>query len=199
MRQGEPMKRPTLIVLGAILLASVEAATFMAASYQPATRSAELENFHLVGASGRSYSIESFPTGSVLAIYFGYTTCLRACPTALNDLAGAIDRMGKLGPSIQPVFIDMDPDRGAIVRLPAYMEAFGPSLLGLTGSSDDIEQAAKSFKVRVERTPLSADPTDYVMKHTSPIFVMRPNDPHPKALPATSSPATIEAALRGAL
>jgi len=87
------MKRPTLIVLGAILLAGVGAATFMAASYQPATRSAELENFHLVGASGRSYSIESFPTGSVLAIYFGYTTCLRACPTALNDLAEAIDRI----------------------------------------------------------------------------------------------------------
>ena len=193
------MKRPTLIMLGAILLASVGAAIFMAASYQPETRSAELENFHLVGANGRSYSIESFPTGSVLAIYFGYTTCLRACPTALNDLADAIDRMGKLGASVQPVFIDLDPDRAALVSLPAYMEAFGQSFLGLTGSSDDIEQAAKSFKVRVERTHLSADPTDYVMKHTSPIFVMRPNDLHPKALPATSSPATIEAALRGAL
>jgi protein SCO1 len=193
------MKRPTLIVLGGILLAGVAAAIFMAASYQPATRSAELENFHLVGPSGRSYSIESFPTGSVLAIYFGYTTCLRACPTALNDLAEAIDRIGRLGASIQPVFIDLDPDRAALVSLPAYMEAFGPSFLGLTGPSDDIEQAAKSFKVRVERTPLSADPTDYVMKHTSPIFVMRPNDPHPKALPATSSPATIEAALRSAL
>src|SRR6516225_3982672 len=113
-RQREPMKRPTLIVLGAILLASVGAATFMAASYQPATRSVELENFHLVGANGRSYSIESFPTGSVLAIYFGYTTCLRACPTVLNDLADAIDRMGKLGVSIQPVFIDLDPDRTAL-------------------------------------------------------------------------------------
>ncbi len=149
--------------------------------------------------AGRSYSIESFPSDSVLAIYFGYTTCLRACPTALNDLAEAIDRIGRLGASIQPVFIDLDPDRAALVSLPAYMEAFGPSFLGLTGPSDDIEQAAKSFKVRIERTPLSADPTDYVMKHTSPIFVMRPNDPHPKALPATSSPATIEAALRSAL
>ena len=79
------------------------------------------------------------------------------------------------------------------------MEAFGPSFLGLTGSADDIEQAAKSFKVKLERIQLSDDPTDYVMKHTSPIFVMRPNDPHPRALPAASSPATIEAALRSAL
>ncbi len=171
----------------------------MAAASRPAARSAELENFHLVGPAGRSYSIESFPSGSVLVIYFGYSTCLRACPTALNAVAEAIGRLGKLGSSVKPVFIDMDPERAASVSLPAYMEAFGPGFLGLTGSSDDVEQAAKSFKVEVERTRLSADPTDYVMKHASPIFVMRPSDPHPKSLPATSSPAVIEASLRGAL
>jgi cytochrome oxidase Cu insertion factor (SCO1/SenC/PrrC family) len=79
------------------------------------------------------------------------------------------------------------------------MESFGPSFLGLTGSTDEIGQAAKSFKVEVERIQLSDDPTDYVMKHASPIFVMRPNDPHPKPLPATSSPEVIEATLRAAL
>jgi protein SCO1 len=193
------MKRPTLTLLGAFLLAGVGAANFMAASDQPATRSAELENFHLVGPTGRSYSIESFPSGSVLAIYFGYTTCQRSCPTALNSIAEAIDRLGKLGAAVQPVFIDMDPERAALVSIPAYMESFGPSFLGLSGSSDEIEQAAKSFKVKLERIQLSDDPTDYVMKHTSPIFVMRPNDPHPKPLPAASAPAVIEAALRSSL
>jgi protein SCO1 len=193
------MKRPTLTLLGAFLLAGVGAANFMAASDQPATRSAELENFHLVGPTGRSYSIESFPSGSVLAIYFGYTTCQRSCPTALNSIAEAIDRLGKPGAAVQPVFIDMDPERAALVSIPAYMESFGPSFLGLSGSSDEIEQAAKSFKVKLERIQLSDDPTDYVMKHTSPIFVMRPNDPHPKPLPAASAPAVIEAALRSSL
>jgi protein SCO1/2 len=190
------MKRPTLILLGMVLLAGVGAAIFVAASHQPATRGAELENFHLVGPTGRSYSIESFPSGSVLAIYFGYTTCLRSCPTALNSIAEAIDRLGKLGATVQPVFIDMDPERAALVGIPAYMESFGSSFLGLSGSSDEIEQAAKSFEVKLERIQLSDDPADYVMKHTSPIFVMRPTDPHPKPLPATSSPAVIEATLR---
>jgi protein SCO1/2 len=193
------MKRPTLAVLGVILLASVGAAIFIAASRQPAARSAELENFHLVGPTGHAYSIESFPSGFVLAIYFGYMTCLRSCPTALNGIAEAIDRLGKLGASVQPVFIDMDPERAALVSLPAYMESFGPGFLGLTGSPDDVEQAAKSFNVKLERIQLSDDPTDYVMKHTSPIFVMRPNDLHPKPLPPTSSPAVIEVALRSAL
>jgi protein SCO1 len=192
------MKRPTLGVLGVVLLASV-AAIFIAASRQPAARSAELENFHLVGPTGHAYSIESFPSGSVLAIYFGYTTCLRSCPTALNSIAEAIDRLGKLGAFVQPVFIDMDPERAALVSLPAYIESFGPSFLALTGSPDDVERAAKSFNVILERIQLSDDPTDYVMKHTSPIFVMRPNDPHPTPLPGTSSPAVIEVALRSAL
>jgi len=193
------MKRLTLILLGTVLLASVGAAIFIAASYRPATRSAELENFHLVGPAGRSYSIESFPSGAVLAIYFGYTTCQRSCPTALNNIAGAIDRLGKLGAVVQPVFIDMDPERAALVSIPAYLESFGPSFLGLTGSTDQIGQAAKSFKITLERLQLSDDPTDYVMQHTSPIFVMRPTDPHPKPLPATSSPEAIEGSLRSML
>src|SRR5215471_13020427 len=193
------MKRPTLILLGTVLLASVGLAMFTAASHQPAARRAELENFHLVGPTGRSYSIERFPSGSLLAIYFGYATCQRSCPTALNSIAEAIDRLGKLGASVQPVFIDMDPERVAVVSLPAYMESFGPSFLGLTGSSDEIARAAESFKVKVERTQLSADPTDYVMKHGSPIFIMRSDDPHPNPLPAASPPALIAATLRNAL
>jgi protein SCO1/2 len=193
------VKRPSSITLGTVLLAGVGAAIFLAASHRSPARSAELENFHLVGPTGRSYSIQSFPPGPVLAIYFGYTTCQRSCPTALNNIAEAVDRLGKLSAAVQPVFIDMDPERAALVSIPAYMEAFGPSFLGLSGSSDEIEQAAKSFKVKLERIQLSDDPSDYVMKHTSPIFVMRPTDPHPKPLPAASSPAVIEAALRSSL
>src|SRR5215469_3071023 len=151
------------MVFSVALLAGLGAAMMMAAYYGRATRGAELENFHLVGPTGRSYSIESFPSGSVLAIYFGYTTCQRSCPTALNSIAEAIDRLGKLGAAVQPVFIDMDPERAAFVSIPAYMEAFGPRFLGLTGSSSDVQQAANSFRVRVERTQFSADPTDYAM------------------------------------
>ena len=196
---GEPLKRAALILLGSVLVGSVGAAILAAASHQPPARSAELENFHLVGPTGRAYSIESFSSGSVLAIYFGYTTCQRSCPTALNSIAEAIDHLGKLGAAVRPVFIDMDPERAALVSIPAYMEAFGRSFLGLTGSTDEIEQAAKSFKVKLERIQLSDDATDYVMKHTSPIFVMRPSDPHPTPLPATSPPAAVEAALKAAL
>ena len=134
----------------------------------------------------------------MLAIYFGYTTCLGTCPTALNSIAEAIDRLGALELLSSQFSSTWIPNGGASEHFSVYGD-FGPSFIELTGSSDDIERAAKSFKVRVERIQFSADPTDYAMKHTSPIFVMRPNDPHPKLLPATSSPADIEATLRNAL
>jgi hypothetical protein len=48
------MKRPTLTVLGMVLFVGVGAAIFMASPRQLAGRSAELENFHLVGPTGRA-------------------------------------------------------------------------------------------------------------------------------------------------
>jgi hypothetical protein len=193
------MKRPTLILLGTVLLAGVGADIFMAASYQPVTRSAELENFHLAGPTGRSYSIESFPSGSVLAIYFGYTTCQRSCPIALNSIAVAIDRLGKLGATVQLVLLMW-------IRSGRRSSAS----LGIWNLSDRASLVSPFRPTRSSRRPgalrsnLSASnsattPTDHVMKRTSPIFIMRPNDPHPKPLPASSAPGVIEATLRSML
>ena len=182
-----------LAVLAVGLLTSIAAATYMAAIDRPSIRDPDLVNFRLVDFSGRAYSIESFPRDSVLAIYFGYTTCLRACPLA------AMDSLGALSASVRPVFVDMDPETAALVSLPLYMQTYGPDFLGLTGSPEAVDHAVRSFKVQVERLQFSADPTDYAMTHVSPIFVMRPSDPHPVPLSPTSSPDAIEAALRNAL
>jgi protein SCO1/2 len=185
--------------LGIVLLAGMATAAYVAAVPSPVSRDPDLENFHLVDPTGHAYSIESFPRGSVLVIYFGYTACLKTCPVALDNIAEAIDSLGTQGASVRPVFVDMDPERAAALSIPLFMQSFGPSFLGLTGSTEAVERAARAFKVRVERIQFSADPTDYAMTHASSIFVMRPSDPHPASLPAASSPAAIEAALRNAL
>jgi hypothetical protein len=54
--------------------------------------------------------------------------------------------------------IDVDPEWAALVGITGYMESFGPSFLGLSVSSDEIEQAARGFKVKLERIQLSDDP-----------------------------------------
>jgi len=185
--------------LAAGVATGMAAVAYMAGVNRPTPRGADLENFHLVDPTGRTYSIESFSPDSVLVIYFGYTTCLRACPIALDSIAEAVDRLGTQGAAVRPVFIDMDPERAALVSMPLFMQSFGENFQGLTGSPDAIDQAARAFNVVVERIQFSADPTDYAMIHVSPIFVMRASDPHPLSLPASSSPDAIEGAIRDAL
>lgn len=184
--------------LGVGLLASVAAAAYVAPS-RTAARDPSLANFHLNGSDGRVYSVESFPPDSVLVIYFGYSTCLRACPVALDSIAAALESLGAQRSAIRPVFIDMDADRAALVNVTLYMQTFGPDFLGLTGTSDAVARAVSAFGVEVERTSFSADPLDYAMTHVSPIFVMQPDNIRPRRLPPTSAPDAIEAALRQAL
>ena len=150
-------------------------------------------------AAGRPHTLDSFPPDTVLAVYFGYTTCLRACPVALDNIAAALEALGPDAATIRPVFVDLDPDRLALANMSLYLESFGAGFLGLTGSPEALAEATRAFAVRVERLQFSADPTDYAMTHLSPIFVLRPDEPPSVALPADSPPDVIEAALRRAL
>ena len=49
--------------------------------------------FALKTTTGREVTEASFP-GKWLVIYFGYTLCPDACPTALNAMAGALGELG---------------------------------------------------------------------------------------------------------
>ena len=184
------LRRVLPAALGAGLLAAVAFATYLA------TRSGE---FRLVDAAGRPHTLDSFPPNTVLAVYFGYTTCLRACPVALDNIAAALEALGPDAATIRPVFVDLDPDRLTLANMSLYLESFGGGFLGLTGSPEALAEATRAFSVRVERLQFSADPTDYAMTHLSPIFVLRPDEPPSVALPADSPPDVIEAALRRTL
>jgi protein SCO1/2 len=184
------------IALG--LLAGV-AAALQVAPGRTAPRDPGLADFALDGPGGRVHSVASFPPDSVLVIYFGYSTCLRACPVALDSIAAALESLGPQRAAVRPLFVDMDSDRAALVNLPLYMQTFGPDFLGLSGTSQAVARAVRAFGVEVERTSFSADPLDYAMTHVSPIFVMRPGDAQPLRLAPTSAPDAIAAALREAL
>ena len=52
-------------------------------------------HFSLTTADGTVVTDRSFP-GKWLLLYFGYTFCPDACPTALNTIAEALDELGPL-------------------------------------------------------------------------------------------------------
>lgn len=128
-------------------------------------------------------------------LYFGFTTCWRACPTALNAIAQAVDDLGAAGARIRPIFVSLDPQREEPETADLYLQAFGDRFIGLRGSEDQVRAAASEFGVSVQRTWYSADPIDYTMVHSSPVIVLVPHTPDPVLVKPDSSAEEIRAVL----
>jgi protein SCO1/2 len=193
-------RRSTKIVDALLLLAS--AIAVLAIAWAETSLSAEGvsgPNFRLIGPDNRTYTRASFPSDAVLVVYFGFTTCWRACPTALNAIAQAVDGLGNAGERVQPIFISLDPQREEPETVDLYLKAFGDRFIGLSGSEDQVRATASDFGVSVQRIRYSTDPTDYTMVHSSPIIVLIASQPDPVVVKADSSAEEIRAVLDTAL
>lgn len=131
--------------------------------------------FMLTATDGSTVTDETY-RGKILLIYFGYTTCPDACPTTLNNIAGALAELGALADRIQPIFITIDPKRDTRDVLANYVTAFDPRIIGLTGTADQIAGAAKAYGVYYAPYKTADAPDGYLMDHTSVVFVM--NEQH---------------------
>ena len=104
-------------------------------------------HFSLIDHTGKAVTEVDFQ-GRFSLIYFGYTSCPDVCPTMLQTLATALDRIGPSSKKIQPLFISVDHKRDTPEVLAKYVGFFHPQLVGLTGTKQQVFNAAKRFGVR---------------------------------------------------
>jgi protein SCO1/2 len=127
--------------------------------------------FELVDQTGRPRSDRDF-RGKLLLVYFGFTSCPDICPTDLQEIGVAIEKLGAAGEAVQPLFVSVDPDRDTPQHLADYLSAFHPRLIGLTGSADAIRKAAEAYKVYYARTDIGRGHDDYTVDHSAFIYLM---------------------------
>ena len=102
--------------------------------------------------------------GKVVALYFGYTHCPDVCPTTLANLADVVKRVAS--PDFRILFVTVDPDRDTNATLVAYANAFTPQMDGLTGSANDLADAARRYRVAYAVT--KGPP--YEVMHSNAVF-----------------------------
>ncbi|NJR20237.1 MAG: SCO family protein [Hyphomonadaceae bacterium] len=113
--------------------------------------------FNLVNQDGVAVSEKTF-LGKPALIYFGFTYCPDVCPLSLQSMAlsleAAKDAGGRNIEDIQPILITLDPVRDTPQALKNYVTSggFPPRLIGLTGSVEQVNAAAKAFKVAHTKT-----------------------------------------------
>jgi cytochrome oxidase Cu insertion factor (SCO1/SenC/PrrC family) len=128
--------------------------------------------FSLIDADGKTVTAKDFP-GKFLLVYFGYIHCADQCPTALTTMTEALDEIGPAAKYVQPIFITVDPERDHGGALRRFTAAFDPSIVGLTGTPDQIADAATSLGVKYEKVLL--DNEDYVVDHSSTMALIDPS------------------------
>src|SRR5690349_12879912 len=129
--------------------------------------------FTLQDGSGKTVTDRDF-RGRYMLVYFGYTFCPDVCPTTLTAVADAMDRLGPDASKIRTVFITVDPKRDTSAVVGKYAAAFGPNVVGLTGTPEAIARVAKEYRVYYAEHRTGPGPNDYVMDHSSVLYLMDP-------------------------
>jgi protein SCO1/2 len=127
--------------------------------------------FTLVATDGKTVTDQSY-RGKWLFIYFGYTFCPDACPTALNNISVALEKLGSEADKIQPLFITVDPKRDTVEVMTDYLKSFDPRIVGLTGSQAQTDAAAKAYRIYV--APQNNGGDDYTVDHSAYLYFMDP-------------------------
>ncbi len=154
--------------------------------------------FELVDQTGAVRRDADF-RGQFMLVYFGYTYCPDVCPVSLTNMSTAVDMLGETDPAlagkVTPVFITIDPDRDDVAALAAYAEHFHPRLVALTGDMDQVEAAAKAYRVYFAKVQ-DDEASDYLVDHSAIIYLMGPDGAYLSHFPHNATPEEIVAGLR---
>jgi cytochrome oxidase Cu insertion factor (SCO1/SenC/PrrC family) len=129
--------------------------------------------FTLVSANGQHVSNQTY-RGKWVLIYFGYTFCPDACPTALSNISVALEKLGSDASKLQPLFVTVDPQRDTREVMSDYLKSFDPRILGLTGTEDQIDIVIREFHLYVKQEKSDGDGDSYLVSHSSYIYLMNP-------------------------
>ncbi|MBF0218223.1 MAG: SCO family protein [Gammaproteobacteria bacterium] len=148
-----------------------------------ANTQAAVENESLAGTIGRQFMLlnqhgqlvtREEMLGSYQLIYFGYTGCPDVCPTTMQTMVQAQQRLGELASAVKLYFITVDPERDTVGRMAEYADYFGNAVTALTGTPAMIEQVARDYHIRYERLENASDNGNYQLDHTASTLLLSP-------------------------
>ena len=200
---GPPRGRLLAMAVAAVAGLGLGAGAYALKVSQPKPEQASTADvggpFRLVNTQGAAVD-ESLLKGRWSAVFFGFTYCPDVCPATLQTLQAASEQLGRDGRKLQVVFISVDPQRDTPDALRAYLSSFRfpGGLQGLTGTPEQVQAAVKAYRGYAARRGEGAD---YLMDHTSTIYLMDPQGrfvrPLGGGMDATAMAGQIRSAMAG--
>jgi len=134
-----------------------------------------LQPFTLADKDNQAFTNKQL-NGKWSFIFFGYTHCPDICPTTLNTLKqvhNALKKHPKAISNLQVIFVSVDPERDKPKALAKYTEYFNKEFISVTGTEDNLLSFSRQFAAAYIKQPTKI-PGDYLVSHTSSIFLVDP-------------------------
>jgi protein SCO1 len=149
--------------------------------------------FELVDKDGKTVRWSDF-AGKYRIVYFGFAYCPDICPTDVQRFSQG-HRIFKrdnpdLAGKVQPIFITVDPERDTPAKVGEFAAAFSPDLIGLTGTTAQIEAAKAAFKVFASKGAVQPG-GGYLMNHTNLTYLFDPAGKPLGTLPTDKGPEAV--------
>ena len=161
---------PALFVVTALLV-GIFASVWLAPTKSPQPYPGMGGDFALSAISG-PVALSDFE-GKAVLVFFGYTHCPDVCPTDLarmGQVLNALTPAEKAG--VRGLFISIDPERDTPQRIADYARFFHPSIIGLTGTPDDIDRIAKQYLVLYQKAEIGESQAGYLMDHSTKTYLI---------------------------
>jgi cytochrome oxidase Cu insertion factor (SCO1/SenC/PrrC family) len=197
-----PSRRTLIFALSVLLvaLAAGAAALWLVPAGGPTSTGTPLVGgpFALTDHNGNRVTDKTY-SGKHLLIFFGYTYCPDVCPSELQVMSAALDELGADAERLQPLFITIDPARDTPQVLKEYVTNFHPRLIGLTGTEQEIADVAAKYRVYYTKAKTSGNSPDYVMDHSTILYLMGPDGTFIKHFTYGTDPKALADGLRQAM
>ena len=163
-----------LLILVLIFTLNLFVQNFIVKQNEPYSKVQIGGKFNLIDSSNKIFQSSKLEIKKL--IYFGYTYCPDVCPIDLNNVSIIYNENKELTKKIQPIFISVDPARDTPDVIKNYLANFESSIIGLTGSKEDIDDVKKKFKIYTNFVENESEDDFYTIDHTSIFYLVDKND-----------------------
>lgn len=143
-------------------------------------------DFELIDKNGETVSWSDFQ-GQYRIVYFGFAYCPDICPTDMQRTIQGLEAFAaaepELGAKVAAMFITIDPERDTTEVVGEFADAFSEDLIGLTGTPEQIADAASKFRVFYAKGEES-EAGGYLMDHSRIVYLFGPDGEPLATLPA---------------
>jgi protein SCO1/2 len=133
--------------------------------------------FTLTGPDSKPYALAD-ARGTVVVLFFGYTSCPDFCPRAMGLVKAALAALPPVQAArVRPIFVSVDPDRDTPAVLARYLRNLaatppgGLAPIGLTGTHAQLQAVIRRYGADYERDPAPPGAA-YTVSHPTSLFIV---------------------------